>query len=40
MTIEDQAAIDCLGLSSAGAVVLTIFNHLQWEKATLIETPR
>ena len=37
MTIEDQAAIDFLGLSAAGAVVLTISNHLQWEKPTLLK---
>ncbi len=37
MTIEDQATIDFLGLSAAGAVVLTISNHLQWEKGTLLK---
>ena len=37
MTIEDQGAIDLLGLSTTGAVVLTISNHLEWEKETLLK---
>ena len=37
MTIEDKEAIDFLGLSAAGAVVLTISNHLEWEKETLLK---
>ena len=37
MTIEDKGAIDFLGLSTTGAVVLTISNHLEWEKGTLLK---
>jgi hypothetical protein len=37
MTIEDKDAIDFLGLSASGAVVLTISNHLEWKKETLFK---
>lgn len=36
MTIENTSVIDAIGISkSTGAVHLSIFNHLQWDQATL-----
>ena len=37
MSIEDSQQIDFLSLSGAGAVVLTISNHLEWNDQTMLK---